>query len=242
MKIVYYISAFFAYTAVFIESFAFVVLCLIIGFCWDMTTSGAGLAPMLLFVIQTFFENDIDPMTAKQWAIASSSLFAFLLVGALYTASRNGQLAKSFMLAFASFAISFLGITKGMFQCFPLESCWTIHDWQNLLFATTMAIVPIITYSTAAVIINNKFGEVLNDANRKIIERINISITNAVKNMGELSDLNTEADTAKKKAKANRRKAQATKINTPITQPEKGTVQISSDIDKAIKELQNRLN
>ena len=239
MKVVYLISAFFAYLQVFIESFAFVVLCLIIGFAWDMTTSGAGLAPMLLFVIQTFFEGDIDPITAKGWAIGASSLFAFLLVGALYTASRNKQAVKAVMLGLASLAISFLGITKGMFNCFPFDPCWTIHDWQNLLFSLTMSIVPIITYSTAAVIINNKFGDTLKEVNDKIVARINRSIKTAIENMGDLEDIKTKADVAKATGKATKKKQQAEKrYGTEKSNTMIGT----SNVDNALESIMNNFN
>ena len=242
MKVVYLISAFFAYTAVFLESFAFVVLCLIAGFATDMTTSGAGVAPMTLFIIETFFGSDLAQSTAKNWAMISSSIFAFLLVGSLYTASRNGQAFKAIMLAIASFAISFLGITKGMFNCFPHEACWTIHDWQNLLFATTMSIVPIITYSTAAVIIKNKFGASLENANSIIITRINTSISNAVQNMGEVADLKTEADLANNKGKAISKKNKAVKKYAPKEPTGETAISKATDIDALLKSFSTSKN
>lgn len=226
INLIYWLSRLLAYTIIFLDSFAFMVMLVVVGMLDDVYHNGMGVLRMTIGIMEVFLAKvAITDSQIVSIALIPSSLFAFLLTGALFVSARNGEAVKSFMLGVVSYLVSMGGITFGMFKTFPfkfvngsIQWLWSVVDWQNFIFANAMAIVPILTFALAANQINKKFKTTLETANDMIVNKVNSALTASIESFSSLTAVQADADIAEKMADA---QAEAFEANKKLAEMEK---------------------
>ena len=227
---------------VFMQAPAFKGLQVILAMLFDAVTTSNGVAPFVFkrmgLVIGT---GGLAEQSAVVFAVGVSVIFSVVLILSVVTANIHGKRMVGLILSMASFIISFVGVSRGIFDGVGHIQDISLTTLFDLLMCISFAGAPVIYVNLNAGLLDVQFGKRMMDIVTKKSDLMQDIIEDLYEKKFRLIKADAGLVSAKELSKVTKKTKRYTQ-NTETKTPEKGTVQISTDIDKAIKELENRLN